>query len=104
MTTGGRVAVVVPLLGRRVLVGLTVVRVDRVAGVVGTGGTTTEVLGLPDGTTDGTTGVLGLPDGTTGGADGVTMGVVLTEVVLTGVVWTGGGAAGVVVLTGTGWV
>lgn len=83
VTTGGRVAVVVPLLGGNVLVGLSVVRVDRVAGVVGTGGTTTEVLVL-------------LPDGTTGGAGGVA----------TGVVWTGGGTTGGVAVTtgGTGWV
>lgn len=83
VTTGGRVAVVVPLLGGNVLVGLTVVRVDRVAGVVGTGGTTTEVVGLED--------------GTTGGAGGVA----------TGVVWTGGGTTtgGVDVTTGgMGWV
>lgn len=82
VTTGGRVAVVVPLLGGNVLVGLPVVRVDRVAGVVGTGGTTTEeVLGLLDGTT---------------GAGGVA----------TGVVWTGGGTTGGVAVTtgGTGWV
>lgn len=75
VTTGGRVAVVVPLLGGNVLVGLPVVRVDRVAGVVGTGGTTTEeVLGLLDGTT---------------GAGGVA----------TGVVWTGGGTTGGVAVT-----
>lgn len=75
VTTGGRVAVVVPLLGGSEAVGLTDVRVDRVAGVVGTGGTTT--------------GVDGLWDGTTGGAGGVAMGVVAT-----GVVRTGGGATG----------
>ena len=62
VTTGGRVAVVVPLLGGMELVGLSVVRVERVAGVVGAGGTTTEVLGSTD--------------GTTGGVDDVAMGVV----------------------------
>lgn len=87
VTTGGRVAVVVPLLGREA-VGLTEVRVDRVAGVVGTGGTTTGVDGFPDGPTG----------GTTGGAGGVAIGVVWM-----GVVWTGGGATGGV-STGMGWV
>lgn len=79
VTTGGRVAVVVPLLGT-VTLGRMLVRVDRVAGVVtGTGGTTTPV-------------VVGLMDDTTGG-------------VATGVVWTGGGATGGVGVTiGTGWV
>lgn len=81
VTTGGRVAVVVPLTGT-VALGRPVVRVDKVAGVVtGAGGTTTEVVGLTD--------------DTTGGKDGVTTDVVWAGGVATGGVTTGMGEVSV---------